>query len=190
MSNVSKTPRLGANISALREKKNLSLAELSDRSGVPQGMLTQIEQEKKNPTVATVWKIAKALDFSLQGIIGELDEQERLFEILRKDDAPVLTADDGSYTIRITSPVNMKDSLEMYHLVFKPGGALRSAPHYPGTEEFLTVVKGRLKIRSAKTTAELFYGDSARYLADVKHSIENDCSEEAEAFLVVQFKQD
>ncbi len=69
-------------------------------------------------------------------------------------------------------------------------GDLASTPHYPGTEEFLTVVKGSLKVRSARKTDVLHSGDSARYQADVKHSIANTSAEEAEAFLVVQFKKE
>lgn len=190
MSNIARLPQLGMNITALRKKKGLSLAELARRSGVSQHMLSLIEQEKINPTVATVWKISKGLDVSFQGIIGETGENKDLFDILRRDEAPVLMAENGSYTIRITSPVHLQDTLEIYHLFFKPGGALRSTPHYPGTEEFLTVVKGNLKVESAGGAGELYAGDSVRYRADDRHAIENKGDEEAEAFLVVQFKQD
>ncbi len=190
MSNVTGKPELGANIAALREKKNLSLAELAERSGVSESMLVQIEQEKVNPTVATVWKLAKGLGVNFHGILGGRPGKERLFEVLRRDDSAMLMAEDGSYTIRITSPIQLKDTLEIYHLFFKPGGVLESAPHYPGTEEFLTVVKGSLKVRSAGETDVLHSGDSVRYQADVKHSIANTATEEAEAFLVVQFKKE
>ncbi|MBM4082873.1 MAG: helix-turn-helix transcriptional regulator, partial [Planctomycetes bacterium] len=59
-----KPPALGKNVLRFRKRKNLSLDELAQRSGVSKAMLSQVEQEKVNPTVAVVWKIAHGLGVS------------------------------------------------------------------------------------------------------------------------------
>ena len=61
-------------INKIREKrleKSWSQLELSERSGVPQSSISQIERgNRKNPTYENIKKIAKALDIKLE----ELEE--------------------------------------------------------------------------------------------------------------------
>ena len=66
----------------------------------------------------------------------------------------------------------------------QPGGALRSAPHFQGTREFLTVQKGQVRVESAADQETLNPGDSANYRADVAHAIVNTGKGEAVLFLV------
>jgi quercetin dioxygenase-like cupin family protein len=61
---------------------------------------------------------------------------------------------------------------------------LRSAPHFEGTREFLTVQRGSVRVESAGDTEELKPGDSASYRADVPHAIINLGKTEAVIFLV------
>jgi ribosome-binding protein aMBF1 (putative translation factor) len=50
-----------------RERQGLSLAEVSDRSGLDKGMLSRLENGKiLNPTVATLWRYADAVGMSLK----------------------------------------------------------------------------------------------------------------------------
>jgi quercetin dioxygenase-like cupin family protein len=62
-----------------------------------------------------------------------------------------------------------------------------SMPHYPDTEEFLTVIKGHLKLTAGDKTTVLKEGDTARYKADIEHSIENIDKKISEAYLAVHF---
>lgn len=182
---TSQPPQIGKNIMVLRKQKSMSLDELSKRSGVSKSMLSQIEQDKTNPTVITAWKIALALDSSVQ----ELMESgvRSIIEVIRCDDAPVISSDDDLCKIKINSPIHMTDNLELYQIFLKPGSKNSSMPHFPNAEEFLTVIKGSVKVTSNGSSTLLGKGDTARYKADVEHSIENVGSDEAEGYLVVWF---
>jgi len=178
-------PPIGRNIMNLRKHKGMSLDELAKRSGVSKSMLSQIEQDKTNPTVITVWKIARALDVSIQ----ELMESGpfNIIEVIRSSDAPEIFSEDRSCVIKINSPIHMTDNLELYQMTFKPYGKNSSMPHFPKAEEFLTVISGKLKVTSGDHSTLLKKGDSARYRADVEHCIENISDEISEAYLVVWF---
>jgi len=65
---------------------------------------------------------------------------------------------------------------------------LRSAPHFEGTREFLTVQKGRVRVESAGDTEELNPGDSAHYRADVPHAIINSGKGDAAVYLIVIYR--
>jgi len=53
---------VGQNIKDMRESRNLSQQELSERAGITQSMISQIESGLKNPSFQAVVLIAKALN--------------------------------------------------------------------------------------------------------------------------------
>ncbi|MFZ5969942.1 MAG: helix-turn-helix domain-containing protein [Bacillota bacterium] len=182
---MNQPPIIGLNILNYRKQKNMSMDELSKRSGVSKSMLSQIEQEKTNPTVVTVWKIARALDISLEELLQTSGDHQ--IEVLRREDAPVIFSDDRSCIIRVNSPIHMADNFELYHMTFKPHGKHCSRPHFPKSEEFLTVINGQFRVSSGNHSTALNQGDTSRYRADQNHCIENLSDSEATVYLVVWF---
>ena len=176
-------PDIGMNIMNIRRQKNMSMDVLSKRSGVSKSMLSQIEQEKTNPTVVTVWKIARALDIPVEELLYTNGDYQ--IEVLRREDAPLIYADSHKCIIRVISPIHMADNLELYHMTIKPTGKLESQPHFPKSEEFLTVIAGQIKITSGNNSSILNEGDTGRYRADISHSIENLRDSESTLYLTV-----
>ena len=179
-------PELGKNVAAVRKSRNLSLEELSKRSGVSTGMLSQIEQEKVNPTVAVVWKIAYGLDVSVNELLVS-NEEEQLFRLIHKNESVILERDNGRCIFRIISPLSMAEKLELYTLQIKSGGVLQSKPHARGTEEFITVFSGKVAIEVDEKQAVLEAGDSIHYHADVGHTIRNLSDTESMLYMVVRY---
>ena len=50
----------------LREKHNMTQVKLSERTGIPQAQISRIERGGISPTIATLAKIAEALDADLR----------------------------------------------------------------------------------------------------------------------------
>lgn len=182
-------PLIGRNIKALRKEKHFTLDVLAERSGVSKAMLSQIEAEKVNPTVATVWKIAQGLDIEINLLLSGAEGPVRKFHLTKRDNITVLDTDEEGVHIRVLTPMQMAEDLEMYLLTIAPGGALRSQPHFPGTEEFLTVIAGRIRVRAGDRSGEVHAGDFIRYQCDVDHDIENAAAEEAVVHMVVRFQR-
>ncbi|ADY13901.1 helix-turn-helix domain-containing protein [Sphaerochaeta globosa] len=184
-------PMIGKNIQRIRNSRKLTLNVLSERSGVSKAMLSQIESDKVNPTVATVWKIARGLNVELNDLLDTDDQPKRVFSLNPAgDDAPKMETHDNGVSIRILSPLNMVEELEMYLLTFEGHSKLASEPHYPGTQEFLTVVKGAVKVQVGENTAEIKKGDFLVYHCDIDHSITNESSQPATVHMVVRFTPD
>jgi transcriptional regulator with XRE-family HTH domain len=185
-----KPPSPGKNIRKLRNQQALSLDELSKKSGVSKAMLSQVESEKANPTIATVWKIAYGLGVEFNVLVRGDVEPARKFKINRRENITSLDIDKKGVHINVLSPISMAEDLELYLLTFEPQGILDSAPHYPGTMEFLTLIEGRARISAGKNSTELHEGDFIMYHCDVKHSIENISRRKAKIHLVVMFNKD
>lgn len=178
---------LGSRLKHLRAARGWSLEALATASGVSRSMLSQIEREQANPTLAVTLRIARAFGLSL-GELLEAPGAGSAITVIRADDHAFHYRSDKDCRIRTLSPLNLEKDVEFYEVRLQPGGALRSAPHFEGTREFLTVQKGRVRIESAADAEELGPGASASYRADVAHAIINAGKGEAVVFLIVIYR--
>jgi transcriptional regulator with XRE-family HTH domain len=172
----------------LRRKRNWSLDELSEASGVSRSMLSQIERNRVNPTVAVAQSIAQAFGVPL-GTLVDGPAYTPSLDVIRANDRTARFrtqsgSEKSSCEIRTLSPLHLEKRVEFYELRFVAGSALRSAPHFTGTRELLTVTQGSLRVTSGAEACELHPGDSAYYHADVPHAIENVGRGPAVAFLI------
>src|SRR5579859_1446730 len=178
---------LGARVKHLRSGRGWSLESLANASGVSRSMLSQIEREQANPTLAVTLRIARAFGLTLGELI-ELPGAASAVTVIRGNHHTYHYRSDKDCRIRTLSPLYLEKDVEFYEIRLQPGGALRSSPHFEGTREFLTVQKGRVRIESAADAEELETGDSASYRADVPHAIVNSGKTEAVAFLIVIYR--
>jgi transcriptional regulator with XRE-family HTH domain len=168
----------------LRGQRAWSLEALARMSGVSRSMLSQIERGLANPTLAVAYRIARAFGMSLAELVESPGAGSQI-AVIRGADRAYHYRSDRDCTIRTLSPLPLEKDVEFYEVQLREGGGLRSAPHYQGTREFLTVVKGRVRIESAADQETLAAGDSASYRADVPHAILNAGKGGALLFLVV-----
>ncbi|MDD4012129.1 MAG: XRE family transcriptional regulator [Sphaerochaetaceae bacterium] len=182
-------PMIGKNIQKARMACNLTQNVLSERSGVSKAMLSQIESDKVNPTVATVWKIAKGLGVRIQELLNPEAGIHRVFDVNPNttETAARLETVENGVLIQVLSPLNMVEDLEIYLLHFPAGASLPSDPHYPGTQEFLTVIKGSVKVQAGENNAVLKAGDFLIYHCDIDHVITNNSSMPAVVHMVVRY---
>jgi transcriptional regulator with XRE-family HTH domain len=174
-------------VKGLRADRGWSLEALAAASGVSRSMLSQIEREEANPTLAVTLRIARAFGLAL-GELLELPGASSTMTVIRADDHAYHYRSDDSCRIRTLSPLNLEKDVEFYEIRLQPGGALRSSPHFAGTREFLTLQKGRLRIESGADGEELNAGDSASYRADVPHALINISKAEAVIYLIVIYR--
>lgn len=170
-------------IKQLRTERGWSLEVLSHACGVSRSMISQIERNRANPTLAVTFRIAQAFGITL-GDLVETPRATSAIDVIRVEDRTFLYRSDQDVRIRTLSPLHLEKDVEFYEVQLNEGGVLRSAPHFQGTREFLTVVKGKVRLESAEDAEELEPGDSASYRADVPHAISNIGKGGAVIFLV------
>lgn len=180
-------PQIGSNIQRIRKEEGLTLDALAERSGVSKAMLSQIESDKVNPTVLTIWKIARGLEVELDAILKGSWEPVRKFSVTKSADVATLDTVEHGPHIRVYSPLAMAEDLEIYQLTFDPGTALISGAHAARSEEYLTILEGRVRVEAGERSAELAAGDFIVYHCDIDHVIENPYEETARLHMVVRF---
>lgn len=146
-------------------------------------MLSQIERNEANPTLAVTFRIAQAFGMTLGELLESPGAQSSI-QTIRANDRAHIFRSDADCQIRTLSPLNLEKDVEFYEVRLGPGGALRSSPHFSGTREYLAVQRGRIRLESGGDVEELNAGDSASYRADVPHALVNTGRTEALAYLV------
>jgi transcriptional regulator with XRE-family HTH domain len=179
---------VAARVRELRAERKWSLETLASVCGVSRSMLSQIERHQTNPTLQVIYSIARAFSLSL-GELVEVPGASSSLQVVRAADRAFLYRSDRHCQIRTLSPLHLEKDVEFYEVRLKPRGALRSAAHFTGTREFLSVIEGRVEVRSGPDTETLEKGDSVSYRADVPHAIVNLGRQEAVVMLVDIYRQ-
>jgi transcriptional regulator with XRE-family HTH domain len=167
----------------LRKQHGWTLEQLSAACGVSRSMLSQIERNQANPTLGVAYRISQAFGMSVGKLVDLPDATPRI-DVIRADDRTYHYSTEKACRIRTLSPLHLERDVEFYELLLKVGGSLRSAPHFSGTREFITVERGSVRVTSNKEHCDLHHGDSAHYPADVPHAITNIGRTDAVLFLV------
>jgi len=174
---------LGCRLKELRDERGWSLDVLASASGVSRSMLSQVERNRANPTLAVASRIASAFGMSLAELVQSPGAMSSLI-VIRASDHAYDYRSDKDCRIRTLSPLHLEKDVEFYQVQLREGGALRSAAHFEGTREFLAVQKGRVRVESGGDSEDLDHGDSVNYRADVQHAIVNIGKGDAVVFLV------
>ena len=184
---VALSGQLGKTVQRLRKAYNLSLSELSEQSGVAKSIISQIERNETNPTLATIWRLAQALDVSIERVL-QAAEDEPFVDRTSKGDTPILTSDDGKCRLSIIGWIKTVEWLQWYEFSADPGGALESDPHQRGSIECLSVREGELEVEVAGVVEKARAGETLRYRCDRPHVIRNASTGPAQATMVCILK--
>src|SRR5919112_4334113 len=123
---------MGKTIQRLRKAYNLSLSELAEQSGVAKSIISQIERNETNPTLATIWRLAQALDVSIERVL-QAAEDEPFIERSTKGETPILLSDDGKCRLGIIGWIKTVEWLQWDDFQAGPGGVLESDTHQRGS---------------------------------------------------------
>lgn len=178
-------PEVGATLQKLRLKRGLTLDDLSRAAGVSKSMLSQIEREKANPTIAVAWRLANALGIGIEELLSSEPRDVEAIHVMEPHETPTLPGVHAGYVLRILGPMELAGKYEWYELTLAPEGTLASNPHDPGTMEYLTLLQGAIEVEVNGTRKKLKTGGTARYQADKSHAIRNTGKTEARALMVV-----
>ena len=179
--------QLGKTIQHLRKTYNLSLSELAEQSGVAKSIISQIERNETNPTLATIWRLSQALDVSIERFLVQSDDMP-FVEKSTRGDTPILVSQDGKFRLAIIGWLKTVEWLQWYDVKAEPGGVLISDAHQRGSIECLSVIEGELEVEVGGTVERAQAGETLRYRCDRPHTVRNASRSAARATMVCILK--
>jgi XRE family transcriptional regulator, regulator of sulfur utilization len=159
--------RVAREIRAHREARGLSLSATAARAGLSKTILATIESGAGNPSLETLWRIARALDVTVGTLLAE-DSPVRS-NLIRRTDGEWLSFESGMRG-RLLYVDGRDRRLEALEIRLEPGVRYASPAHAPGTEELVICLQGSLVLGPEGHEEQLGEGDALHFAADVPHS--------------------
>jgi transcriptional regulator with XRE-family HTH domain len=173
---------IAANLRRLRTARGLSAAALARESGVARATLAELEAGRGNPTVETLYGLARVLGVTFADLLVQADAPP--VHVVRAGEGPsVPGAVVQARLLRQTAVERTR--VEMYDMRVVPGEPRHADAHQPGVVEQLLVASGRLRVGPETGPVELGPGDFAVFEAAVPHVYEALGRGEVAATLVI-----
>ena len=135
-------------------------------------------------TVATLWKIATGLHISFTAL---LEGRQTETQLIRRGEVSPLLSDEGRFRLFPFFPYDAERRFEMLSIELEPGTRSESVPHEDGTEEFVLVFEGALRLTVDGVEYVVEAGEGIRYLANKPHIYECHGTQKTKICMVIYY---
>jgi transcriptional regulator with XRE-family HTH domain len=159
--------RVAASVRDHRARSGASLSELAAAARIGKSTLHAIEAGDANPSIETLWALARALEVPF----GELlDPPMPNVRVVRAGEGPKVEAAEGAPMVaHLLTSTARGARTEWYTLELAPGPSRLADGHSAGTVEHVMVITGTLRVGPEDAPVELGPGDLATFPGDVRH---------------------
>jgi transcriptional regulator with XRE-family HTH domain len=175
--------RLGGQVSRYRKRRRLTIAQLARAVGVTPSLIGQIERGQSQPSVTTLYSLAKALGVPVSALAARHDLPAGGPTLVRPGERTVLESSDGIQSERLASV--LAAHVQFLEVTYSPGAeSSAELERHPGVEMIL-VVRGRIDALIEFDCYALEEGDSVQFASTLPHRYVNASDETARAVTVI-----
>lgn len=161
--------KMGSKIKELRKIKGLTLADLAQLTGFTRSFLSQVENDKTSPSIASLIKIANALGVIPSQLFFEERGEEKI--IVRKKDREIFLNEKSRVRFERLALRTPNKKIEPVLVTIEPGGF--SGLYQAEGLEFAILMKGKVELTLGNKAYILDKGDSVYFEASLPHSWKN-----------------
>lgn len=157
---------VSSNLKSARSVRGISLSGLAEISGIGKATLSGIEKGEGNPTIETLWNLARSLNVPF----GQLIASER-------EEATVYTA--AGISAKLINRETTPRVIETFVMELAPHTKRLAEPHMAGVIEHVLMLQGRMLIGTSSEPQLISSGQSVRFKGDVQHlyqSLDEPCT--------------
>jgi transcriptional regulator with XRE-family HTH domain len=163
--------QLGTRIRTLRRAKRLTLEALAGRCGITRSMISKIENGRAMPSVSTLTNLAAALGATVATVLEDRGGGERRVFTPAALTAERTASPEKGYAFFPFATTRTDKAMQPFLFSARRGQVLRRPLAHNG-EEWLFVLKGRMRYFVGRETFVLGPGDSLYYDATEQHDLE------------------
>ncbi|MBI5966901.1 MAG: helix-turn-helix transcriptional regulator [Deltaproteobacteria bacterium] len=166
--------KLGEKIKELRLRNQYTLRQVAGKTGLSIGLLSQVENNAVSPPVATLLRIAKALDVNIGYFFREEESKERAVVVRKGERKKVFRRmpaqhEQSGYTYEALAYTRNAKHMEPFLVEFEPKKKEELIFLNHGGEEFLFLFRGRLAFHYDQEEMILDPGDSLYFDSSIPH---------------------
>ena len=195
---LSAPSHIGERLRQERNRRGMTVREIARRVGVSPSLISQIERDKVNPSVSTLWGLVTVLGLTMGDLFSETDPEQGLEPTSEPHPSGPVTAPGGRSVINLETGVHWErltagpDALVEFLTVEYPPGAAscdEDSLVRHGGKEYGYVVRGRLGVRIGFDEYVLGPGMAISFDASAPHRLWAIGDQSAEAIWVVVGRQ-
>lgn len=185
---------IGAALKALRAKNHLTVNDLAAKTGLSKNLITEIEEGETIPPVATLLKLANALNVGMAAFF-ETDTGAETVSVTRKGERvrikrrPHHHEGEVDYVYESLETKKPGKHMEPFLVEFMPMETSDMVFTSHEGEEFLYVLEGKLEFRSDERVEVLHPGDSIYFESERNHSFRSLDEKPSRGIVVVWAKK-
>lgn len=170
----------------IRKKYGLTLEQLAQKSGLTKSYISKLERAVSQPSISTVLKLSSALGVDMSALVAATGNPNDKVNVIRTNERKPLGRPGTSHGNRYETIASNRSFGSMNPFIVYPPHKIKGKPAvFPHKgEEFMFVVKGKVKITIADETYSLDVGDSVYFDASLPHQLLSLSEEEAEVLVV------
>lgn len=168
MTSAQSLPPLANNIKKWRVRRGMSLSGLARAASISKSTVSELERGNGNPSLDTLWTLAKTLSIPLGFLF--LDEQgaEEL-NVRRRNDAPILARDGEDFIARLLSSWQGHGEVELSIVSLGDSAERNSRGNAAGVIERAVCMSGTVEVGPVGRSTVLTPGDMVSFAADQPH---------------------
>jgi transcriptional regulator with XRE-family HTH domain len=171
--------QLGRKIRDLRLRRGMTVQQLAHASGLSKGFISQVENDRTSPSLATLRDLARALDTSVAYLVVE---EEQMPHLVRARHRPQVHVGGNAARVEVLS-AQPKRNLELLMAELPAGLTGGDKRHYHHGEECIFCMEGRVRVVCGDHHLVLETGDSCHYDGRLPHAVEN-CGTEVARIII------
>jgi mannose-6-phosphate isomerase-like protein (cupin superfamily) len=173
----------GGAIRVVRQRRRMTLRVLSERTGLSESFLSQLERGLTEASVASIRRIADALDLLVTDLFRMPDDPSP--RVLVKADRPHMRFGEGATKYLLTSRAPTRN-VEVLQATIEAGGSTGTQAYAHGdSDELLIVSTGEVQVELGDEVFRLEVGDSIFYPSSRHHRVINAGADACELIWVI-----
>lgn len=181
-------------IKSLRIKKEMSIEDVSRKSGISESIISGIEDHKVSPPLGNIISLANVFQVTVGDIFG--DSADSPFCIVRSDDRKTVSrfsstgGKSGGYNYESLGHQKQNRQMEPFLVTLTPSEVPQVEPNQHVGEEIIFVLEGQVEVSLSGHTDVLNRGDSIYYDSNLPHVVSCHGGEPATILAVIYAKKE
>jgi transcriptional regulator with XRE-family HTH domain len=177
--------KFGEKLRTVRERKEMTMKDVSTKAGLSESLISQIERNKVSPAIDTLLVIAEILEIDLEYLFSDFKKNKAVH--LVKADKRNKVVLDGIIYEQLSKIVedDEENGIEAYEMHIAVGGKSGSTGYGHIGKELGVIVRGKGEFSIGNEKYQLEKGDSISFDSGVPHRLVNTGKVELVSFWVI-----
>jgi transcriptional regulator with XRE-family HTH domain len=163
----------GEKLRRVREQKRLTLKELSQRAGVSESLISQIETGRVSPSIDTLLSLAGCLEVDLEYLFSDYKRTKKAVVLHARDRSRMRRSGVSYEQLSLLTEEENRHAVEAVLLEIDPGREQGSRDYGHDGRELGIILEGCGELRYGRDTYSLGKGDSINFASSIPHALRN-----------------